>query len=139
MSYEMLVGIVLVNCAVTLWLWAALRDTARIKADTPPRAVLNEKIAREFWHSKPISFASEPPDATSTIRQLSDGHVDRNLGEFFQDFEQFVYVANHRFAEYGKFGNFPFRLKDLPDTQEYGWDGPPRGIRSFQIFYITQP
>jgi hypothetical protein len=139
MSYELLVGIVLVNCVVTLWLWAALRDNARIKADTPPRAVLNRKIARAFWNSEPISFAAEPPDATSTIRELSDRLVDKNLGEFFQDFAQFVHVANHRFAKYGKYGNFPFRLKDLPDTQESHWDGPPAGYVVFKYSIIAQP
>jgi hypothetical protein len=139
MSYELLVGIVLVNCVVTLRLWATLRDAARRKADTPPRAVLNEKIATAFWNSEPISFAAEPPDATSTIRQLSHGVVDRNLHEFFQDFEQFVHVANHRFAEYGKYGNFRFRLKDLPDTQESHWDGPPAAYGVFKYSIIAQP
>lgn len=129
MSYEVLVGIVVINCAVTLWLWAALRNAARIKADTPPRTVLNEKIAKEFWDSKPISPPPEPPDATGTIESLSGG-PNPNLREFFQDFEQFVSVANHYLAEDYKVVNFRFRLKDLPDTED---DRIP--IRRFQIFY----
>jgi hypothetical protein len=43
------------------------QDTTRIKADTPPRTVLNEKIAKEFWDSKPISPPPEPPDAAEII------------------------------------------------------------------------
>ena len=85
MSYEVLVGIVVVNLAVTLWLWARLEYKASVKADTPPRTVLNKSIAKEFWDSKPISFASEPPDAAETIKNLTSG-AHGNLLEFFQDF-----------------------------------------------------
>lgn len=127
MSYEVLVGIVVVNLAVTLWLWAMLEYKASVKADTPPRTVLSRKIAKEFWYSKPIYFASEPPDATETIKNLTSG-ARPNLREFFQDFEQFVRVLNHELAEYE---NFPFRLKDLPDTEV----GVREPARRFQIFY----
>jgi hypothetical protein len=126
MSYEVLVGIVVVNCVVTLCLWAALWNAARFKADTPPRTVLNSKVANVFWDSKPISPRSEPPDAAKTIEYLSN-KANPNLREFFQDFEPFVHVANNYLAEYV---NFRFRLKDLPNTE---YDRMP--LRRFQIFY----
>ena len=129
-SYELLVSIVVINCAVTLCLWAVLRNIALFKADTPPRRVLNETIAKEFWDSKPISPPSQPPDAAGTIKSLS-GAANPNLREFFQDFEQFVQVANHLLAEDYKIVNFRFRLKDLPHTE----DNNRMPIRRFQIFY----
>jgi hypothetical protein len=89
--------------------------------------VINKKIAKEFWDSKPISPPSEPPDATEIIKRNLSSAVHLNLREFFEDFERFVHVSNHGFAE---LDNFPFRLKDLPDTED---DRTP--IRRFQIFY----
>ena len=46
MSYEVLVGIVVVNLAVTLWLWAMLEYKASVKADTPPRTVLSRRLRK---------------------------------------------------------------------------------------------